>query len=88
MLFRSDFAWFGLIGSATKRARFHSRLRQAGIAESQLARMHCPVGIPGIPGKEPGVIAVAIAAQLLQARAMRPTLAPSLNLPESEHASR
>lgn len=88
ILRRDDFAWFGLIGSATKRARFHSRLRQAGIAESELARMTCPVGIPGIPGKEPGVIAVAIAAQLLQARAMRPTLAPSFNLPESEHASR
>jgi xanthine dehydrogenase accessory factor len=31
ILRRDDFAWFGLIGSATKRARFHSRLRQAGI---------------------------------------------------------
>jgi xanthine dehydrogenase accessory factor len=26
----------------------------------------CPIGIPGIGGKEPEVIAVAVAAQLLQ----------------------
>jgi xanthine dehydrogenase accessory factor len=26
----------------------------------------CPIGVPGIEGKEPEVIAVAVAAQLLQ----------------------
>jgi xanthine dehydrogenase accessory factor len=27
--------------------------------------MVCPIGVPGIGGKEPAVIAVAVAAQLL-----------------------
>jgi xanthine dehydrogenase accessory factor len=31
--------------------------------------MTCPIGVPGIPGKEPAVIAVAVAAELLQVRA-------------------
>jgi xanthine dehydrogenase accessory factor len=31
--------------------------------------MTCPIGLPGIGGKQPEVIAVAVAAQLLQLRA-------------------
>jgi xanthine dehydrogenase accessory factor len=65
ILKRGDFGWFGLIGSATKRARFEHRLSERGIDASTLARMTCPIGLPGIGGKQPGVIAVAIAAQLL-----------------------
>jgi xanthine dehydrogenase accessory factor len=65
ILTRGDFAWFGLIGSATKRARFESRLRQRDVAEALLARMVCPIGLPGISGKEPAVIALAVVAQLL-----------------------
>ncbi len=66
ILARGDFAWFGLIGSATKRARFESRLRQRGVDEALLSRMVCPIGAAGIVGKEPAVIAVAVAAQLLR----------------------
>lgn len=66
ILKRGDFGWFGLIGSATKRARFEHRLRERGIDDATLARMTCPIGLPGIGGKQPGVIAVAIAAQLLE----------------------
>ncbi|NDY90034.1 xanthine dehydrogenase accessory protein XdhC [Ideonella livida] len=66
ILKRGDFGWFGLIGSATKRARFERRLRERGIPEATLARLCCPIGLPGMTGKEPGVIAVAVAAQLLQ----------------------
>ena len=69
VLARGDFAWFGLIGSATKRARFESRLRHRGVNDALLARMVCPIGLPGIRGKEPSVIALAVVAQLL-------TLAP------------
>jgi len=65
ILARGDFAWFGLIGSRTKRARFERRLRQRGMAEGLIARMVCPIGLAGIPGKEPAVIAVAVVAQLL-----------------------
>jgi xanthine dehydrogenase accessory factor len=52
----------GLIGSATKRARFVARLRAEGVDP---ARLTCPIGIAGIAGKEPAVIAAAVAAQLL-----------------------
>jgi xanthine dehydrogenase accessory factor len=65
ILQRSDVAWFGLIGSQTKRARFESRLRQRGVDEARLQRMVCPIGLPGIEGKQPEVIAVAVVAQLL-----------------------
>ena len=68
ILRRGDFAWFGLIGSATKRSLFERRLLARGIAQQMLDRMTCPIGIAGIGGKQPGVIAVAVAAQLLAAR--------------------
>ena len=63
---RGDFAYFGLIGSATKRAKFTARLRERGVAEAVIERITCPIGVPGMPGKEPEVIAVAVVAQLLQ----------------------
>lgn len=60
--------FIGLIGSATKRARFLSSLRKDGWQEADLQRIHCPVGHPDVVGKEPAVIAVAVAAQLLGLR--------------------
>jgi xanthine dehydrogenase accessory factor len=57
--------WFGLIGSDTKRKQFEHRLRDRGIARARLDDMVCPIGVPGIKGKEPAVIAVAVVAQLL-----------------------
>jgi xanthine dehydrogenase accessory factor len=65
---RDDLGGVGLIGSATKRARFIGRLREAGLTEGQIARLTCPIGVPGIGGREPAVIAAAVAAQLLQWR--------------------
>jgi xanthine dehydrogenase accessory factor len=66
ILQRPNIGWFGLIGSRTKRIQFERRLRERGIADSRLADMVCPIGISGIHGKEPAMIAVAVAAQLLQ----------------------
>jgi xanthine dehydrogenase accessory factor len=57
--------WFGLIGSDTKRKQFEHRLRERGVDATRLDAMVCPVGVPGIEGKQPAVIAVAVAAQLL-----------------------
>lgn len=65
ILRRDDVGWFGLIGSATKRARFEHRLAERGLPAERIAAMQCPIGWPGIGGKEPGVIAVAVVAQLL-----------------------
>jgi xanthine dehydrogenase accessory factor len=66
VLRRGDFGFLGLIGSATKRARFLSRLAQRGVAADAIARLTCPIGVAGIPGKQPEQIALAVAAQLLQ----------------------
>jgi xanthine dehydrogenase accessory factor len=58
----------GLIGSATKRARFRSRLGRDGFDEAALKRIVCPIGLSGITGKQPAVIAASVAAQLLGLR--------------------
>lgn len=66
VLRRGDFTFVGLIGSQTKRARFLHRLTEQGIDEPTLSRLTCPIGLPGLEGKEPAVIAIAVVAQLLQ----------------------
>jgi xanthine dehydrogenase accessory factor len=66
ILARADLPWVGLIGSASKAARFRSRLLRDGLGRETLSRLICPIGVPGITSKLPGAIAVAIAAQLLQ----------------------
>ena len=66
ILARGDFGYFGLIGSATKRAKFEARLRERGVADAMLARITCPIGIEGVRGKAPEIIAVGVVAQLLQ----------------------
>ena len=60
------FGYVGLIGSASKRARFTRRLREAGIGEARIAELVCPVGLPAIRSKHPAAIATGIAAQLLE----------------------
>jgi xanthine dehydrogenase accessory factor len=67
ILRRADFLFFGMIGSHTKRSQFEHRLAARGIDPLAIARMRCPIGIEGIADKAPEVIAVATAAQLLQA---------------------
>lgn len=66
LLQRGSFGWLGLIGSRSKRARFETRLRQRGVSEASLQRLVCPIGLPGISGKEPEIVALAAAAQLLE----------------------
>jgi xanthine dehydrogenase accessory factor len=66
ILARDDFAYFGLIGSASKRRQFEQRLAARGTERARLARMTCPIGVTGIGGKEPGAIAIAVAAEVLQ----------------------
>ncbi len=61
------FGYVGLIGSATKRARFLSQMRAAELTDAALAELVCPIGLPGLEGKDPAVIAASTAAQLLMA---------------------
>jgi xanthine dehydrogenase accessory factor len=63
---QKDLPYIGLIGSATKWATFKRRLTEQGFSEAECQQVTCPIGVPGIEGKEPEVIAVAVAAQLLQ----------------------
>ena len=56
----------GLIGSAAKWARFRSGLVVEGHDEQAIDRIRCPIGLPGLSGKEPATIAVSVAAELLQ----------------------
>jgi xanthine dehydrogenase accessory factor len=62
---RADLPFIGLIGSKTKWATFRHRLEDRGFSEVELAHITCPIGVDGIKGKEPEVIAVGVAAQLL-----------------------
>ncbi|MCK0743609.1 xanthine dehydrogenase accessory protein XdhC [Chromohalobacter nigrandesensis] len=58
-------ASIGLIGSQSKWASFQRPLGEAGHDATALARVRCPIGIPGAGGKRPYEIALAIAAELL-----------------------
>jgi xanthine dehydrogenase accessory factor len=71
---KADLPFVGLIGSKTKWASFKHRLQERGFSDDELAHVTCPIGVPGIGGKEPEVIAVAVAAQLLQTLAARTAL--------------
>ena len=66
---QGDLPFVGLIGSRTKWATFRRRLEARGFTAAELAGVTCPIGVPGVVGKEPEVIAVAVAAQLMQWRA-------------------
>jgi xanthine dehydrogenase accessory factor len=63
---QANIAHVGLIGSATKRARFEKRLREAGVENNRISELICPIGISGIVSKHPAAIAAGVAAQILQ----------------------
>jgi len=62
------FSYVGLIGSATKRARFTSAMRKMGVAADAVDKLVCPIGLTAIKDKAPVAIAASIAAQVLMAR--------------------
>lgn len=59
-------ASIGLIGSTSKWARFRKKLAEAGHTPADLERVTTPIGIPEVSGKRPAVIAVSVAASILQ----------------------
>ncbi|GAB3629356.1 xanthine dehydrogenase accessory protein XdhC [Pandoraea terrae] len=77
---RDDFAYFGLIGSMTKRRQFEHRLRDRGVPAERFEQMVCPIGVAGITGKAPATIAIAVAAQLLRVREQQVRQAPATAL--------
>ncbi len=56
----------GVIGSATKRARFEKRLLEAGIDQKSIRALICPIGVGDIASKHPAAIAASVVAQILQ----------------------
>ncbi|KZB65722.1 xanthine dehydrogenase [Thalassospira lucentensis] len=70
-LMRNDLGFVGMIGSQTKRARFVRRLKGRGLGDTEIGRLTCPIGIQGITGKQPSVIAASVAVQLLSVREAR-----------------
>ena len=65
VLERGDFGYLGLIGSATKRAKFERGFRELGIPQDRIAAMACPIGGTALRDKRPAVIAALAAAELL-----------------------
>lgn len=63
-----DLPYIGLIGSKSKWATFRHRLEARGFSAEEIAHVTCPIGIPGIPGKQPEMVALAVVAQLMQER--------------------
>lgn len=63
---RADLASIGLIGSSAKWARFRKQLTIQGHTAADLKRITTPIGVPELVAKEPAVIAVGVAAALLQ----------------------
>ncbi|QHQ35708.1 xanthine dehydrogenase accessory protein XdhC [Algicella marina] len=55
----------GLIGSATKKARFMKRLSEMGLPSARTATLVCPIGHRAL-GKEPAAIALGVAFRLLE----------------------
>jgi xanthine dehydrogenase accessory factor len=66
VLRREQIGWVGLIGSAGKWARFRRRLAGDGHSSEAIATITTPIGLPGLDGKEPATIALAVAADLLR----------------------
>ena len=65
---QGDLPFIGLIGSRGEWASFRHRLEARGFGAAELDAVTCPIGVPGVVGKEPEVIALAVAAQLMQQR--------------------
>ena len=65
-----ELAYLGLIGSRRKIEMFKQRLSARGVDAARFERLHAPIGLD-IGAETPEEIAVAIVAELIQARAAR-----------------
>ena len=63
----SNAGFIGAIGSEKTRADRTARLREAGVEDAALARLHAPIGLQ-IGARTPEEVAVTIAAQLIEAK--------------------
>lgn len=63
-ILQNGFSRAGLIGSATKWARFRSRLTALGHSPKAIAQIDCPIGTPHL-GKHPQAIAIGVGTAFL-----------------------
>jgi len=64
---RSDARYIGALGSQRTNQKRLERLREAGLSESQLSRLHAPIGLD-LGGRSPNEIAISILAEIVQIR--------------------
>jgi xanthine dehydrogenase accessory factor len=64
---RSPAAYVGAIGSRKTQAARRERLGQAGLTDSQIARLHGPIGLD-LGGRQPAETALAILAEMTAVR--------------------
>ncbi len=64
---RADVAYVGAIGSRRAQADRRARLRAAGLGDTELARLHAPIGLD-LGGRDPAEIGLAIVAELVATR--------------------
>lgn len=63
---RGDLGTVGVIGSSAKWSRFRTQLREGGHEDAAIDTIDCPIGLPDVTGKSPAVIAISVAADLVQ----------------------
>ncbi len=80
ILKRDNFVYFGLIGSSSKRRMFETRMQRRGMDAEKFERMNCPIGISGIQNKQPAMIAISVAAQIMQRYDQQLIIPEELNL--------
>ena len=67
---RGEFAYVGVIGSRKKTATVNQKLKDRGVPEAAIIRVHTPVGV-SIKAVTPEEIAVSITAEMIHIRALR-----------------
>ena len=67
---RGPFAYIGVIGSRSKTAAVNQRLRECGISEEAISKVHTPIGT-AIKAVTPAEIAVSIAGEMIYERAVK-----------------
>jgi xanthine dehydrogenase accessory factor len=70
-----DCFYIGALGSSKTHARRVARLKEQGVSEAALARIHAPIGLP-IGAVTPAEIAVAIMAQITARLRVEPEIVP------------
>ncbi len=82
---RSPARYIGAIGSKKTQAARRERLRALGFSDTDLARLHGPIGLP-LGGRAPTETALAIIAEMTQVRYGTGTAAPSGARASGPHA--